>query len=161
MAWSRLGFLCLVVASALVGASLPTQQTLMVTDADSGDVLLQTPVDDGTRVALAYNHSVERTPVVDTYRVRGQRLEMTRMAFESYGWGLPADANVTRVNGQYVYDPPGSYEQLTVQPGRIAGHRLVVGDRTYDLVARSNAQAVRLTVVRRPLLVAATDSFDP
>jgi len=161
MEWSRLVAVGLVVVSALVGVSLPTQQTLVVSETDTGDVVLQAPVDDGTRVALAYTHSVEQTPVVDTYRVRGQRLEMTRMAFESYGWGLPADANVSREGGQFVYDPPGTFETLTVQPGRIAGHRLTVGDRTVDLVARSDAQPVRLTVVRRPLLVAATDSFDP
>lgn len=159
MGWLRLGLVVLVVASALVGASVPAQQTLVVSAVDDGEVLIQAPVQENTRVALAYTHSVEQTPVVDTYRVRDGRLEMTRMTFESYGWGLPADANVTRVNGSFVYDPPGTFETVTVKPGRIAGHRLHVGNRTYDLVNRSDARAVRITVDRRSALAVTIDHF--
>jgi hypothetical protein len=159
MGWLRLGLVVLVAASALVGASMPAQQTLVVSAVDDGDVLIQAPVQEDTRVALAYTHSVEQTRVVDTYRVRDGQLEMTRMTFESYGWGLPADANVTRVNGSFVYDPPGTFETVTVKPGRIAGHRLHVGDRSYDLVNRSDARAVRITVDRRSALAVALDSL--
>jgi len=35
------------------------------------------------------HHSVEKSRVYDEYTVRGDRLEMTRMEFESYGWGYP------------------------------------------------------------------------
>ncbi|WP_372479977.1 DUF1850 domain-containing protein [Halomicrobium sp. HM KBTZ05] len=157
MGWLRPGLVAAVLVTAAVGVSLPAQQTLVVSSVDSGDVLLQTPVEEDTRVALAYTHSVERTRVVDTYRVRDGHLEMTRMAFESYGWGLPADANVSRVNGSFVYDPPGTFETITVKPGRIAGHRLHVGDRRYDLVNRSNARAVRITVERRSVVWAAVE----
>jgi hypothetical protein len=159
MGWFRVGLAVLVVVSALVGASVPAQQTLVVSTVDDGEVLVAAPVQEDTRVALAYTHSVERSRVVDTYRVRDGRLEMTRMEFESYGWGLPADANVTRVDGSFVYDPPGTFETVTVKPGRIAGHRLHVGDRTYDLVNRSDARAVTITVERRSALAVAIDHF--
>ena len=159
MGWFRVGLAVLVVVSALVGASVPAQQTLVVSTVEDGDVLVTAPVQEDTRVALAYTHSVERSRVVDTYRVRDGRLEMTRMEFESYGWGLPADANVTRVDGSFVYDPPGTFETVTVKPGRIAGHRLHVGDRTYDLVNRSDARAVTITVERRSALAVAIDHF--
>lgn len=161
MGWLRLGLVVLVVVSALVGASVPAQQTLVVASVDDGETLLTVPVQEDTRVALSYTHSVEQTRVVDTYRVRDGRLEMTRMRFESYGWGLPADANVTRVNGSFVYDPPGTFETVTVKPGRIAGHRLHVGNRSYDLVARSDARAVRIAVDRRSALAVTIDHFTP
>jgi hypothetical protein len=35
---------------------------------------------------------------------------------------------------------------LTVAPGRIAGHRLHVGDETYDLVAISDGRSVTLSI---------------
>jgi hypothetical protein len=85
---------------------------------------------------------------------------MTHMEFESFGWGLPAGANVTRENGTFIYDPPGSYERLTVAPGRIAGHRLHVGDRTYDLVAVSDARSVTLSIQRRSALTITLDEVD-
>jgi hypothetical protein len=89
--------------------------------------------------------------VYDGYTVRGDRLVMTRMEFESYGWGLPAGANVSRENGTFVFDPPGETEELLVSPGRIAGHRLHVGERTHDLVGMADG-SVRIHVVRRSLL---------
>jgi hypothetical protein len=137
----------LVVATGIGGVvAAPDQPTLVVADAETGERYLETPVDDGTVVALEYTHSVEKTRVYEAYTVRGERLEMTRMEFESFGWGLPSRANVTRKNGTFIYDPPGSYEQLTVAPGRIAGHRLHVGDETYDLVALSDGRSVTLSI---------------
>jgi hypothetical protein len=141
---------CGVVALAVgLLAVAPATQVLVVERVDTGQQLLAVPVENGTAVGLAYTHSVERSPVYDGYRVRGDRLELTRMTFESYGWGLPARANVTNRNGTLVYDPPGSLRELTVSTGRIAGHRLHVGDRTFDLVARADARSVRIHLDHR------------
>jgi hypothetical protein len=138
-----------LVAALGSAAAAPDQRVLVISDAETGETYLETSVDDGTVVALEYTHSVEKTRVYEAYTVRGDRLEMTHMEFESYGWGLPSRANVTRKNGTFVYDPPGSYERLTVAPGRIAGHRLHVGDEAYDLVAVSNGRSVTLSIHRR------------
>jgi|AntDeeMinimDraft_4_1070355.scaffolds.fasta_scaffold00131_19 hypothetical protein len=132
-------------------------RTLVVADAETGERYLTTPVENGTTVALEYTHSVEKSRVYDEYTVRGDRLEMTRMEFESYGWGLPADANVTLENGTFVYDPDGSVSELTVKPGRIAGHRLHVGDSTYDLVNRTDARSVRIHLTDRSTIAATFD----
>lgn len=148
--------LLLTVAGVAVAA--PTGQVLVVEDVDTGDRYLTQPVDDGSTVGLEYTHSVEKTPVYDEYRVEGDTLVNTRMEFESYGWGLPSRVNVTNVNGTFVYDPPGpitTLEELTVSPGRIANHSLIVEDRRYDLVAETNAADVRIHVERRTL----TDVF--
>ena len=160
------GVRALVVLSALVlvitavAAATPADSALVVEGANSGERLLTAPIEEGTTVALNYTHSVEKTPVHDVYTVHDDSLEMTRMEFQSYGWGLPSRANVTRENGWYVFDPPGDYEELYVEPGRVAGHRLRVGDRTYDLVERSNAEGVRLHVTERSVLRTALDSFN-
>ena len=138
-----------LVAALGSAAAAPDQQVLVVNDAETGETYLETPVDNGTVVALEYTHSVEKTRVYEAYTVRGDRLEMTHMEFESYGWGLPSRANVTRKNGTFIYDPPGSYERLTVAPGRIAGHRLHVGDETHDLVALSDGRSVTFSIQHR------------
>jgi len=147
--------LAFVLAAVLVGGAateLPAERTLVVADAETGERLLATPVAEGSTVAVAYTHSVEQTPVRDVYTVRGDELEMTRMEFESYGWGLPAGAEVETVNGTFVFDPPGSYATLHVAPGARAGHVLTVDGRTHDLVALSGGDSVRLTVERRPVV---------
>ncbi len=138
--------LALIAAGAVV---LPADRTLVVERVDTGETVVSQPIANGTTVALEYTHSVEKSRVYDGYTVRGDELVMTRMEFESYGWGLPAGANVTREDGRLVYDPPGSVTELYVSPGEIAGHRLHVGDRTYDLVERSDGASVRIHVERR------------
>jgi len=152
------GVVLLVVGSA---SAVPADRVLAVEDAETGERYLTVPVSDGTVVAIEYTHSVEKTRVYDEYTVRGDRLEMTRMEFESYGWGLPSDADVTRENGTFVYDPPGNYSRVTVAPGATAGHNLHVGSETYDLVARTNESSVHLYVTRRSTLAAAIETANP
>lgn len=151
-----------LVALLLVGsvATLPGGRALVVEDAETGEQYMRVPVEDGTIVALEYMHSVEKTRVYDEYTVRGDHLEMTRMEFESFGWGLPSRANVSREDGMYVFDPPGNYTRVTVSPGDVAGHKLHIGAETYDLVARTNGRSVHLHVTRRSALGAATDHLN-
>lgn len=153
------GVLVIALLAAGLGSALPGGQVLVVADAETDERLLTVPVDEGTTVALEYTHSVERTRVLDAYAVHDGALVMTRMEFESYGAGLPATADVTLENGSFVFDPEGTYEELYVKPGRIAGHRLHVGDRTYDLVALSDARSVRLSVERRSALDATLEAL--
>ena len=142
----------LVVGAA---ATAPAGAVLVVEDTETGEQYLSEPVDSGSTVALEYTHSVEKSRVYDEYRVDGDTLVNTRMEFESYGWGLPARVNVTNVNGTLVYDPAEpitKLERLSVSPGRIAGHTLIVDGREHDLVAVSNGNDVTLHIERRSIL---------
>ncbi len=130
-------------------ANASADRVLVVADALTGERILVRPVANGTHVALEYTHSVEQSRVYEQYTVRGDRLVETRMEFESYGWGLPADANVTEVDGTFVYDPPGSLARLTVAPGDVAGHELHVGDDSYDLVTLTDERSVDVHLVRQ------------
>lgn len=137
------------------GAQAATGQILVVSDATTGEDLIVTPVDDGATITLEYMHSVEKTTVRDVYVADGESLRMTRMEFSSYGWGLPAREAIDgrTADGEYVitYDSR-TYEQISVVPGTVAGHTLTVGDTEYDLVDRSNATAVEISVeTDRPL----------
>jgi hypothetical protein len=151
---------CVLLALAGIAAATPADRVLVVREVDTGDPLVETPVENGTPVALTYTHSVEKTRVLDGYTVRGDRLVMTRMEFESYGWGLPSRATVETENGGFVFDPAYATRELVVKPGRIADHRLRVGPRTLDLVALSDAKAVRLSIERRSILERAIDALD-
>ncbi|MDZ7850131.1 MAG: DUF1850 domain-containing protein [Halodesulfurarchaeum sp.] len=135
----------LVAAIGLVGATA-SGHTLVVERTDTGEKIIETPVSNGSVVALEYTHSVEKTRVYDEYTVVDTTLENTRMEFESYGWGLPAGANVTLENGTFVFDPDREYEQLRVKPGTVANHTLIVDGERYDLVERSDANSVIIRV---------------
>jgi hypothetical protein len=146
--------IALAVILAGVAAAVPTGTVLVVEDLDTGEHYIEQSVENGSTVGLEYMHSVEKSRVYDEYRVSGQTLVNTRMEFESYGWGLPARVNVTNVNGTLVYDPPEpitELETLSVSPGRIANHTLIVEDQQYDLVAETNANDVRIHIEQRTL----------
>ncbi|WP_144905425.1 DUF1850 domain-containing protein [Halobellus captivus] len=154
---SKVRAVALLLAGALLVAItiVPTQAVLVVEDVDTGEQYITQPVDDGSTVGLEYMHSVEKSRVYDEYRVSGETLVNTRMEFESYGWGLPSRVNVTNVNGTLVYEPDEpitELETLSVSPGEIAGHTLIVDDRQYDLVAAANANDVRIHIERQSLM---------
>ena len=149
-------WLLILGVAAVLGASLfglvATESVLVVEDIETGETYLAAPVTNGSTVALEYTHSVEKTRVYDGYRVDGETLVNTRMEFESYGWGLPARVNVTTVNGTFVYDPEEPITELTelsVSPGRIADHILIVDGSRHDLVARTTARDVSIHIERR------------
>lgn len=149
----------ILLATALVliavFATVPIETVLVVEDTDTGERYLTEPVDDGSTVGLEYTHSVQKSPVYDEYHIDDRTLVNTRMEFESYGWGLPSQANVTNVNGTFVYEPSEPITKmrtLSVSPGRIAGHTLIVDDRRHDLVAATNASDVYIQVERRSVI---------
>ncbi|UTF54417.1 DUF1850 domain-containing protein [Natronosalvus rutilus] len=134
----------LVVGSVAAASSLDPdpERTLVVQNADSGETLLERPVENDEQVTLAYTHSVEKTPVEDVYVVDGDQLRMTEMRFQSHGAGLPADESMERTGDWFVVERNSTYSQLRVAPGSIAGHELVVGEDRYDLVAMSDGPVV-------------------
>ncbi|MFP8957886.1 DUF1850 domain-containing protein [Natrialbaceae archaeon A-CW3] len=156
--------LVLVVASVVLASGTQSEpaRTLVVSDAETGDRLLEVDVDDGTEVSISYTHSVEKTPVEDVYVVDDDRLRMTKMVFQSHGAGLPSDETVERTDDGFVVERNTPFETLRVTPGEIAGHELVVGDERYDLVERSNGSvAVSVEVDERNVLERVLDSLPP
>jgi len=151
--------LVVAVVATLVGSNAFTgDRTLVVEDTETGETYLTSPVSNGTVVALEYTHSVEKTSVYDEYTVRGDRLVMTRMEFESYGWGLPARENVTQENGTFVFDPEGEYARITVTPGPVAGHDLLVGGVRHDLVGMTDEHAVDVHLTRQSAFTTISES---
>ncbi|ELY50001.1 DUF1850 domain-containing protein [Natronorubrum bangense] len=142
--------LAVLLATAAVVAAVPSERTLVVTDADTGEQLLEQPVDEGTEVTLAYTHSVEKTPVEDIYVVDGTTLELDRMVFHSHGAGLPTAGGIEKTDDGFVLPLNESYEEVVVAPRTVPGHELVVGEKRHDLVALTDGSVV-ITVAEQRL----------
>lgn len=132
--------LALFGATALTVPSAVADETLVVADAETDERLFEIGVDQGEEVTIAYTHSVQRSPVEDVYVVNGTELRADRSVFHSFGAGLPVD--VERTDEGYVVDGTGTYAELSVVPGAIAGHELVVGGERYDLVEVADGPVV-------------------
>ena len=137
----------LVVGFATVLAA-PTP-TLVIAETDSGAVLYSSSVTEGSTLELNYTHSVERSPVSERYLVTDGQLRQTKIIFESYGWGLPTDATVERVGGQFHAPMDRSYDELMITPGPIADQHLSVGGRQISLYELAGRSSVRVSVEYR------------
>jgi len=138
-----------VLAAVSVAAAAPTDERIVV-ESNEGEPLI---VSEADGFVLEYTHSVEKTPVIETYERRNGSLVMTRMEFSSYGAGLPSTVDVNHTaNDTFVFRPNDSVEELYVKPGRVAGHEIRFGSETYDLVALSDAETVRIYVTTRPTI---------
>ena len=103
-------------------------------DSSVDERVLEIHVEAGSEITLAYTHSVEKTPVEDVYVVNGTLLDHDRMVFNSFGAGLPSEAEVNRTDDGLVASIDRTFERVYVVPGSIAGHELIVDDDRYDLV---------------------------
>jgi hypothetical protein len=148
--------LVLAVVAIAVLVQAATAPVLVVTVDHTGEEIVATPVEEGSTVTLDYMHSVEKTTVKDIYVVEGDHFRMKQMEFSSYGWGLPARAEIDghTEDGDFLLTFENrTYQRLDVVPGRVANHTLIVDGRRYDLVEPSNARAVTITIERgRPLV---------
>jgi hypothetical protein len=147
--------LVLFGATAVVAPSAAADNTLVVADAETDERLFEIAVDQGDEVTLTYTHSVQKTPVKDVYVVDGSELRAERSEFRSFGAGLPTE-DVERTDEGYVVEGSGSYDELRVAPGEIAGHELVIGDERYDLAGTAEGRVV-IFLAERTVTDAITD----
>ncbi|GAB7018177.1 DUF1850 domain-containing protein [Halostagnicola bangensis] len=133
--------LALSGATVVASSAATADNTLVVADGESDERLFEIAVDQGDEVTLAYTHSVQQTPVQDVYVVEETALRGERSVFHSFGAGLPTE-DVERTEEGYVVEGSETYDNLSVVPGEIAGHELVVGDERYDLVEAADGYVV-------------------
>ncbi|MDR7519175.1 MAG: DUF1850 domain-containing protein [Armatimonadota bacterium] len=142
-----------VVAAAVLAAATVFGEAsdLEVRLTPEGDRrVLRLDVRRGDTIALHYQHSVERTPVVEIFRVEPDGLWFVEMRFASQGAGLPTEGYVWEGN-QFVHRRPRRIGALPVRVSALAGHRLRVGRREVDLVAEfRDGSAVTIAAAPRP-----------
>lgn len=110
----------------------PTAE-VRVAEARTGRVLWRAAVAPGSTAVLRYRHSVERTPVVERFRVESGGLRFVEMRFVSQGAGLPTEGYV-REGGEFVLRGDRWVGALPVVVTGVAGHVLSVDGEDVDLV---------------------------
>lgn len=145
---SVVGCLIIVVGAA---ALVPVQTALVVTDTETDEQIIDTEVTDGTPVYLEYTHSVERTPVTESYEVSGTKLVQNEILFRSSGAGLPVTANMTSTDKGFVVPLDEQHDSITVALDPTPNHTLVVDDHQYHLLKKADG-SVRMEIEERSLL---------
>ncbi|MEW9033877.1 MAG: DUF1850 domain-containing protein, partial [Planifilum fimeticola] len=75
---------------------------LEIVDEQSGRRYGLFRVEEDARIRLSWIHSVERTPWVEEYRIRGTKLILTEARVKSFGAGVDVEAPESKVEGGWV-----------------------------------------------------------
>ena len=121
------------VAAALAAATLLVERTVEVrVEAAGAHAVRIGGLSPGMRIEVRYQHTVERTPVVEVFRAGRDGLWFEEARFASQGAGLPSEGYV-REGDHYVLRAPRRIGALVLRVAARAGHRLRVGDHEVAL----------------------------
>jgi len=128
---------CAIILFVLIIASLlPVFPALQVKS--ENDVLLL-PLKNGEEFSIRYNHSVNRSPVIDTIERTGETLTIRRSLFKTYGAGIPVLSD--EVGNTYTETEEGfllsgidsEHESINLITGTYADHYLIYGEQEFQL----------------------------
>ncbi|MDL2230055.1 DUF1850 domain-containing protein [Treponema sp. OttesenSCG-928-L16] len=145
---------CIVFFSAGSGCALFTRQ-LVFSDAVSGRVFAQWPVEEGTEFAIEFIHSVNKSPVREIFRVEGRRIRPAETLFSAFGAGMQSELQSGEelvLNGDGTMSITGfsqSFDELNYIVGTVSDHILYIHGQTISLrgLCGRNAQ-LRIRIKR-------------
>ena len=147
----------LAVLAAFILGTVPAGQTyLVLSDDESGQVLLRHPVCQGHEFSISFIHSVNLSPVREIYVIRSRSIVLTALEFETFGAGIPTQLEP----GQTLVRLPGGgmrMEGLDRNLGQLrylvphgTDIALIVGERQVPLDSlAAPGQTVRFSVFQR------------
>ena len=113
--------------------SMRQKPCLTVKNQDTGEIYLQIPVSEADRFSVGFVHSVNKSPVIDCYEIRNEKIILDRTIYYGFGAGVQTEIE----DGQTLsYGEDGSmtvsgFEQempdLCYLVGTVSDHILTVG----------------------------------
>lgn len=135
----------LIITIIVIGiiATIPTK-VLLACDYKTGEYYKSWRIKDGDSFTIEYTHSVQLTPVTETYNIDGYNIILKETTFKSYGAGLPATTpykfEITS-NGFRIYDIDELMGYLVYRTGaERANHKLIYDDKDYEFLDFSKAR---------------------
>lgn len=115
------------------------QPRLVLTDTDTGAVFLRLPLEGDGRFSVTFIHSVNQSPVIETYEIRGSDIYVVECRFYNFGAGMQTEypEGVT-----YSYADDGAIvatgynihcKDLIYCVGKVSDHILEAGGEEYSL----------------------------
>lgn len=113
-------------------------QVLYARDMQTKDLLKTWLISKEMSFSVKYIHSVERTPVWETYSLNQDEIILEETIFQSFGAGLPAtspyDFDIVE-EGFRLYNINQKMTNLVYRTGAVrANHELLIGDKSYPFL---------------------------
>jgi hypothetical protein len=113
-------------------------KVLLATDFKTNKYIKSWKIGKGESFTIEYTHSVELTPVSETYIIEDNKIILTESYFKSYGAGLPSTTpykfEITD-KGFRIYEINEVMEDIVYRTGaERANHRLILREKEYPFL---------------------------
>ena len=136
-----------ITAAAFLPGCSPGGTSLVLSNADSGQVYATYPVENGDTFAVEFIHSVNKSPVRDVYEIREGEIWNTQCIYYGFGAGVEEELGEGETlsygeNGEMIISNiEKKIDNMVIVVGTISDHTLYLGDETIslrDLCGRSS-----------------------
>ena len=136
-----------ITAAAFLPGCSPGGTSLVLSNADSGQVYATYPVENGDTFAVEFIHSVNKSPVRDVYEIREGEIWNTQCIYYGFGAGVEEELGEGETlsygeNGEMIISNiEKKIDNMVIVVGTISDHSLYLGDETIslrDLCGRSS-----------------------
>ena len=113
-----------------------TNQVLEITDSVSGKIYDRWPLEDGGTFAIEFIHSVNNSPVRETFIAKEDEIHLQGLRFYSFGAGIPVpDEHQLTYDGDamIITGFTASFRELNYIVGTVSDHLLFVNDEIVSL----------------------------
>lgn len=114
-------------------------QILVLRDSESGRIYDVWLCPDGEEFAVEFIHSVNLSPVIDTFRAEGGVIRAVKAKFFSFGAGMPTELEpgesfaFTDDGGMEISGITRTYEKLSYIVGTVYDYTLTIGGKQINL----------------------------
>ena len=128
-----------ITAAAFLPGCSPGGTSLVLSNADSGQVYATYPVENGDTFAVEFIHSVNKSPVRDVYEIREGEIWNTQCIYYGFGAGVEEELGEGETlsygeNGEMIISNiEKKIDNMVIVVGTISDHTLYLGDETISL----------------------------
>jgi hypothetical protein len=113
-------------------------EALEIRDTASGKVYGSWPVDNSAEFAIEFIHSVNQSPVLETFKVENRHITPVSVRFYSFGAGMQADLEEGQImsrdgDAMIISGFNRSFPMLNYIVGTVSDHLLMVNGETISL----------------------------
>lgn len=136
-----------ITAAAFLPGCSPGGTSLVLSNADSGQVYATYPVENGDTFAVEFIHSVNKSPVRDVYEIREGEIWNTQCIYYGFGAGVEEELGEGETlsygeNGEMIISNiEKKIDNMVIVVGTISDHTLYLGEEAIslrDLCGRSS-----------------------
>lgn len=132
--------LFVLAAAVILTVSIQNSDTLVIRNAETGEVYARYDCPDGTRFEVEFLHSVNKSPVIDVFEASDGIIRVAEARYYTFGAGMPTEAD--QPTWEFSYADDGAivvtgitytYDSLNYIVGTVHDHYLTIHGEQINL----------------------------